>query len=219
MINGTKKFCTELLPVIIHLKIKLCLFVLCFQLKKEVEELTAKLGQQTSQENKEGNNSDGSGKEEDASNSLPGSTQVGFITTIYKFLNQKMISIFQILHIIVIYHRFSARSPIIISVYVFYQYLGKQIKEESGVTIKREAGGDEEVETIEVGEGEGIKGTPDSLTLTSPTLKKEKDIKREKDIKKESIKPEHRDPAHRAKDAKMAESELVRDLKAQLKYV
>lgn len=46
------------------------------QLKKEVEELTAKLGQQTSQENKEGNNSDGSGKEEDASNSLPSSAQV-----------------------------------------------------------------------------------------------------------------------------------------------
>lgn len=41
-----------------------------------MEELTAKLGQQTSQEHKEGNNSDGSGKEEDASNSLPGSTQV-----------------------------------------------------------------------------------------------------------------------------------------------
>lgn len=48
----------------------------CLQLKKEVEELTTKLGQQTSQENKEGNNSDGSGKEEDASNSLPSSTQV-----------------------------------------------------------------------------------------------------------------------------------------------
>lgn len=46
------------------------------QLKKEIEELTTKLGQQTSQENKEGNNSDGSGKEEDASNSLPGSAQV-----------------------------------------------------------------------------------------------------------------------------------------------
>ncbi|KYN03818.1 E3 ubiquitin-protein ligase Bre1 [Cyphomyrmex costatus] len=136
------------------------------RLKKEVEELTTKLGQQTSQENKEGNNSDGSGKEEDASNSLPGSTQ---------------------------------------------------IKEESGVTIKRESGADEEVETIEVGEGEGNKNTPDSLTLTSPTLKKEKDIKREKDIKKESVKTEHRDPAHRTKDAKMAESELVRDLKAQLK--
>ncbi|XP_076653650.1 E3 ubiquitin-protein ligase Bre1 isoform X1 [Halictus rubicundus] len=135
------------------------------RLKKEIEELTAKLGQQTSQENKEGNNSDGSGKEEDASNSLSGSAQ---------------------------------------------------IKEESGVSIKRESG-EEEVETIEVGEGEGNKGTPDSLTLTSPTLKKEKDIKREKDIKKENIKTEHRDPTHRAKDTKVAESELVRDLKAQLK--
>lgn len=70
-----------------------------------------------------------------------------------------------------------------------------------------------------MGEGEGNKGTPDSLALTSPTLKKEKDIKREKDIKKELLKTEHRDPAHRTKDAKMAESELVRDLKAQLKYV
>jgi len=75
------------------------------------------------------------------------------------------------------------------------------------------------VETIEVGESEGNKGTPDSLTLTSPTLKKEKDIKREKDIKKELLKTEHRDTIHRTKDAKMAESELVRDLKAQLKYV
>lgn len=82
--------------------------------------------------------------------------------------------------------------------------------------MKRESG-EEEVETIEVGEGEGIKGTPDSLTLTSPTLKKEKDIKREKDIKKETVKTEHRDPAHRTKDTKVAESELVRDLKAQLK--
>lgn len=42
------------------------------KLKKEVEELTTKLGQQIAQENKEGNNSDGSGKEEDASNSAPG---------------------------------------------------------------------------------------------------------------------------------------------------
>lgn len=84
--------------------------------------------------------------------------------------------------------------------------------------MKRESG-EEEVETIEVGEGEGNKGTPDSLTLTSPTLKKEKDNKREKDTKKETIKTEHRDPTHRAKDTKVAESELVRDLKAQLKYV
>ncbi|XP_008209347.1 E3 ubiquitin-protein ligase Bre1 isoform X2 [Nasonia vitripennis] len=132
------------------------------RLKKEVEELTTKLGQQITQENKEGNNSDGSGKEEDASNSLPGSGQ---------------------------------------------------IKEEGGMTIKRE-GLDEEAET-ELGEGD--KGTPDSHALASPTLKKEKDIKREKDIKKETVKTEHRDQTHRAKDAKVAESELVRDLKAQLK--
>lgn len=73
---------------------------------------------------------------------------------------------------------------------------------------------DEEADTES---GEGDKGTPDSHALASPTLKKEKDIKREKDIKKE-IKTEHRDQAHRTKDAKVAESELVRDLKAQLKY-
>lgn len=46
------------------------------QLKKELQEVTAKLGQQMAQESKEGNNSDGSGKEEDTSNSLPGSAQV-----------------------------------------------------------------------------------------------------------------------------------------------
>ena len=49
------------------------------KLKKEIDELTTKLGQQIAQENKEGNNSDGSGKEEDASNSAPGcSVQVIF---------------------------------------------------------------------------------------------------------------------------------------------
>lgn len=111
------------------------------------------------------------------------------------------------------------RFCLLLIIFVLIIDFGIQIKEESGVTIKRESGADEEVETIEVGEGEGNKNTPDSLTLTSPTLKKEKDIKREKDIKKESVKTEHRDPAHRTKDAKMAESELVRDLKAQLKYV
>ena len=81
--------------------------------------------------------------------------------------------------------------------------------------IKRE-GVDEETETDS---GEGDKSTPDSHALASPTLKKEKDIKREKDVKKETIKSEHRDQTtHRSKDAKVAESELVRDLKAQLKY-
>lgn len=136
------------------------------KLRREVEELTAKLSQQTTQENKEGNSSDGSGKEEDTSNSLSGLTQ---------------------------------------------------IKEESSITVKTENRADEEVETIEVGEVEGNKGTPDSLTLTSPILKKEKDVKREKDVKKETIKTEHRDLAHRTKDPKIVESELVRDLKAQLK--
>lgn len=83
------------------------------------------------------------------------------------------------------------------------------------MTIKRE-GVDEDGEN-ELGDGE--KGNSDSHSLASPTLKKEKDIKREKDIKKETIKTEHRDPAHRTKDIKVAESEIVRDLKAQLKYV
>jgi hypothetical protein len=55
--------------------------------------------------------------------------------------------------------------------------------------------------------------------LISPPIKKEKDIKREKDVKKEvKAEKDHREQ-HRAKDAKVAESELVRDLKAQLKYV
>ncbi|XP_014206053.1 E3 ubiquitin-protein ligase Bre1 isoform X2 [Copidosoma floridanum] len=127
------------------------------RLKKEVEELTTKLGQQMAQENKEGNNSDGSGKEEDASNSLPG-----------------------------------------------------QIKEEGGIKKERaDEDGDNEG-------GEGEKGNSEHA-LSSPTIKKEKDIKREKDIKKESVKTEHRDPMHRSKDAKAAESEIVRDLKAQLK--
>ncbi|XP_048507689.1 E3 ubiquitin-protein ligase Bre1 isoform X2 [Athalia rosae] len=136
------------------------------RLKKEVEEATNRLGQQVAQENKEGSSSDCSGKEEDTSSSLSGSTQ---------------------------------------------------IKEECGVTIKRESGADEEIETVEVGEGECSKGTPDSLLLASPTLRKEKDIKREKDIKKEAIKTEHRDLGHRSKETKLADSELVRDLKAQLK--
>ena len=56
-------------------------------MKKEVEELTAKLGQQLAQENKEGNNSDGSGKEEDTSNSLPGSGQVLFQKSIFCLKN------------------------------------------------------------------------------------------------------------------------------------
>lgn len=55
---------------------------------------------------------------------------------------------------------------------------------------------------------------------TSPNVKKEAGIKQEKGaIKKEpNIKTEkdHRD-AQRAKEAKIAENEMIRDLKAQLK--
>ncbi|KAK0086594.1 hypothetical protein PV325_002903 [Microctonus aethiopoides] len=138
------------------------------KLKKEIEELTTKFGQQTAQESKEGNNSDGSGKEEELSNFLPGSLQ---------------------------------------------------IKDETGISVKREMGTDEEFDTIEVSEGEN-KVIPDGHTQPSPTLKKEKEIKREKDVKKEGgIKSEHREQvaSHRVKDPKVVESEIVRDLKAQLK--
>lgn len=87
------------------------------------------------------------------------------------------------------------------------------MKEESGIVIKRE--GEEEVETIDVGEGEN-KVAADG-TANCQAVKKEKDIKREKENKKEAVKTEHRDPAHRTKDAKNAEPEYVRELRAQLK--
>lgn len=62
-------------------------------------------------------------------------------------------------------------------------------------------------------------GADKDRQLTSPTIKKEKDIKREKDVKKEvKVEKDHREQ-HRSKDAKVAESEIVRDLRAQLKYV
>jgi E3 ubiquitin-protein ligase BRE1 len=64
---------------------------------------------------------------------------------------------------------------------------------------------------------EGDREVDKDRQLTSPPIKKEKDIKREKDVKKEiKTEKDHREQ-HRAKDAKGAESELVRDLKAQLK--
>ncbi|KMQ85121.1 e3 ubiquitin-protein ligase bre1 [Lasius niger] len=74
-----------------------------------------------------------------------------------------------------------------------------QIKEESDVPIKRESGVDEEAEIESVGESEVNKKTTHSPTLILPTLKKEKDIKHKKDVKKESVKTEHRDPAHRTR--------------------
>lgn len=75
---------------------------------------------------------------------------------------------------------------------------------------------DDESEGNDLADGE-YKSNSDSHILSSPTLKKEKDLKREKDIKRE-IKAEHKDSMiHRAKDPKAIESEIVRDLKAQLK--
>lgn len=93
---------------------------------------------------------------------------------------------------------------------------GSQVKDEPNGTssIKKE---EEEQETTEEGDGEKDKN---SGVSSSPTAKKEGGIKQEKGtVKKEgAVKTEkdHRE-AQRAKEAKIAESELVRDLKAQLK--
>ncbi|CAD6214214.1 GSCOCG00011138001-RA-CDS [Cotesia congregata] len=114
------------------------------KLKKEIEDLTAKLGQQVAQESKEGNSSDGSGKEEDSSTYLSGTIQVNLIN---------------------------------------------------------------------------YKSTTDSHSLFLSSIKKDKDIKREKDVRKDAIvKVDHKENTlHRIKDSKGIESEIVRDLKAQLK--
>lgn len=138
------------------------------KLKKEIDELSTKLGQYTNQDCKEGNMSDGSGKDDDGLNSL-GCSML--------------------------------------------------IKDESGLMIKRELPNDEEADIADNVDGENSKINCDGQSLTSPTLKKEKgDIKREKDIKKEAnIKTEHRDSIHRPKDSKIAESEIVRELRGQLK--
>lgn len=60
--------------------------------------------------------------------------------------------------------------------------------------------------------------------LTSPTVKKEKDCNSSASGGatnttggKRDVKKEHNRDQHRAKDAKIPESEIVRDLKAQLK--
>ncbi|XP_053594568.1 E3 ubiquitin-protein ligase Bre1 [Microplitis demolitor] len=137
------------------------------KLRKEIEDLTAKLGQQVTQESKEGNSSDGSGKEEDSSTYLSATIQ---------------------------------------------------IKDEGIAVIKRELTVDEEIDSAEKSECES-KNSSDTHTLNSSTLKKDKDIKREKDLKKEvGVKTEHKEnTVHRIKDSKVIESEIVRDLKAQLK--
>ncbi|XP_014299475.2 E3 ubiquitin-protein ligase Bre1 isoform X2 [Microplitis demolitor] len=137
------------------------------KLRKEIEDLKAKLGQQVTQETKEGNSSDGSGKEEDSSTYLSATIQ---------------------------------------------------IKDEGIAVIKRELTIDEEIDSAEKSECES-KNTSDTHTLILSTLKKGKDIKREKDVKKEvGVKTEHKEnTVHRIKDSKVIESEIVRDLKAQLK--
>ncbi|XP_023706608.1 E3 ubiquitin-protein ligase Bre1 isoform X4 [Cryptotermes secundus] len=129
------------------------------KLKKELEELTARIGQQTVQEMKEGSLSESSCKEEESS---------------------------------------ADKGAVL-------------VKEETGTCTNKE-GAEEEAE----GE-EGDREIDKDRQLTSPPIKKEKDIKREKDVKKEvKTEKDHREQ-HRAKDAKVAESEMVRDLKAQLK--
>ncbi|XP_074106395.1 E3 ubiquitin-protein ligase Bre1 isoform X1 [Cotesia typhae] len=137
------------------------------KLKKEIEDLTAKLGQQVSQESKEGNSSDGSGKEEDSSTYLSGTIQ---------------------------------------------------IKDEGLTVVKRELAIDEEMDFTEKSEGES-KNTTDSHSLFLSSIKKDKDIKREKDVRKDAIvKVDHKENTlHRIKDSKSVESEIVKDLKAQLK--
>ncbi|KAK4875640.1 hypothetical protein RN001_012062 [Aquatica leii] len=92
-----------------------------------------------------------------------------------------------------------------------------QIKEESSNTplIKKE--GEEEVEQSE--EQEGCKDNATGAS-TSPSAKKDGIVKQEKGVvKKEPViktEKEHRD-MQRAKEAKITENEVIRDLKAQLK--
>ncbi|XP_067012730.1 E3 ubiquitin-protein ligase Bre1 isoform X2 [Anabrus simplex] len=131
------------------------------KLKKEVEELSSRVGQQSVQESKEGILSEVSCKEEEPS-STPGSVQ---------------------------------------------------IKEEPGLGPTKE-GMEEEIE----GE-EGDRDIDKDRLMTSPPTKKEKDVKRcEKgDVKKEVKTEKDHKEQHRNKEAKVAESEMVRDLRAQLK--
>lgn len=139
------------------------------KLKKQIEDLTARLGQQTNvQETKEGSSSE-SCKEEDS-------------------------------------HQTS--NPVL-----------DKVKEEPGSLIKREPQ-EEETESEELGNGDLDK----DKQLTSPTVKKEKDCNSSGSGSvtnatggKRDIKKEHNRDQHRLKDAKVPESEIVRDLKAQLK--
>nr|CAD7200137.1 unnamed protein product [Timema douglasi] len=122
-------------------------------MKKELEELSARLGQQNLQESKEGSSSESSGKEEESSGTV-------------------------------------------------------LVKEEQG-------GGAKEGVEEEVKGEEGDQTDKDQLQ--SPTMKKEKDLKKEKDVKKEVKTEKDQKEQHRAKELKAADSEMVRDLRAQLK--
>lgn len=93
-----------------------------------------------------------------------------------------------------------------------------KIKDEGLTVVKRELAIDEEMDFTEKSEGES-KNTTDSHSLFLSSIKKDKDIKREKDVRKDAIvKVDHKENTlHRIKDSKGVESEIVRDLKAQLK--
>ncbi|GLH01683.1 Laminin subunit alpha [Gryllus bimaculatus] len=130
------------------------------KLKKEVEDLQGKVGQQSVQENKEGSLSESSCKEEEQT------------------LVQESV----------------------------------KIKEEPGLSGSKE--GLEEETECEEGDREADK----DRQMTSPPIKKEKDAKRDKDIKKEvKTEKDHKEQHRNAKDAKVTESDLVRDLRAQIK--
>ncbi|KAG5879910.1 hypothetical protein JTB14_018452 [Gonioctena quinquepunctata] len=90
---------------------------------------------------------------------------------------------------------------------------GQQVKEEPIVAVKKE-----EEDTEQVDETEGKEQA--SGASGSPTIKKEGGVKQEKNLIKKEIIPktekDHRE-AMRAKEAKIVESEIVRDLKNQLK--
>jgi len=92
-----------------------------------------------------------------------------------------------------------------------------QVKEESSSAPSVKKEGEEETEQTEEQEGDKDKA---SGAATSPTAKKDGTVKQEKGaVKKDpAVKTEkdHRE-IQRAKEAKIAENEVIRDLKAQLK--
>ncbi|XP_022918335.1 E3 ubiquitin-protein ligase Bre1 [Onthophagus taurus] len=91
---------------------------------------------------------------------------------------------------------------------------GAQVKEEGSGTPSIKKENEEESETAEEGDGEKDKsGAGGSPSIKKEGGKQEKTAKKEVGVKSEK---EHRE-AQRAKEAKIAENEIIRDLKAQLK--